>query len=150
MSMKTDVYLNQVAQCIKPLKEAIEWFANLAEEAQLLVLRQLVFFSLQSGAIGKDVKDAIFLSGLKPTFTPCQLLIKVLNDEPNGSMMLKATLAKVVNLPSSERVKSFRLLIALFEVADRRKRTQGLEPEKYWWHKDLSDEKVVEKILSSG
>ncbi|GLS25727.1 DUF5958 family protein [Marinibactrum halimedae] len=149
MDIKTDIYLNQISQGVKPLNEAVEWFIS-AKEIQIEVLRRLIYFILQSGALGKDVESAISNSGLKPTFTPCQLLLKVFREEPNGNIMLSQSLSNIANLPESEREKSFKLLLAMFSIADKRKREKGLQPEKYWWHKDLSDVGVVEKILANG
>ncbi len=149
MDIKVDIYLNQLAQGVKPINDAIKWFSELPEDIQPEILKRVVFFILQAGTIGKDVEKAIYLSGLKPTYTACQLLLKTLNEEPNGNNMLKVILAKITNLPKSERCKSFRLLIALFVVANEKKLKKELNPEKHWWHQDLSNEEVIKEILGS-
>jgi len=149
MDIKVDIYLNQISQGIKLTDEAVEWFIS-AKEIQPEILRRLIFFILQSGAIGRDAERAVSKSGLKPTFTPCQLLLKVFKEEPDGNTMLKRTLSTITNLPEAEREKSFKLLVALFSISDTRKREGGLQPDQYWWHQDLSDVGVVEKILANG
>ena len=149
MDLKTDIYLNQLAQGVIPLEEGKEWFSNLLTDLQLEVLRRLVFFILQAGAIGRDASMAVSSSPLKATFTPCQLLIKAGHEEPDGNQALKSYLAKVINLPELERMKSFLLLVSLFGVADRRKRESGLLPEKYWWHRDLSKQEVIDEIIAN-
>ena len=132
------------------MEEAIKWFLGSDKDRQLEILRCLVYIISQSGAIGKDGEEAIRQSQLKPTYTPCQLLLKVVEKEPKGNLMLRSTLSKIIHLPALEREKSFRLLAALFHIADSRKRELGLQPDKYWWHQDLSDKEIVEKILSIG
>ncbi|NKC16808.1 MAG: hypothetical protein GKR94_32830 [Gammaproteobacteria bacterium] len=150
MSLEIEIYLNQLAQGIKSVNKAVEWFVDLADNFQLDVLTKLAFFILQAGGLGRDVEEAIFLSGLRKTYTPCQLLLKAQRDEPEGNILLKQVLTKAINLPENERQKSFRLLLALFSIADKRKRSRGLDPDKYWWHRDLSDDVIVDEILSEN
>lgn len=57
--------------------------------------------------------ESIEKAGLRPTFTPAVLIVRG---------RITEQLAKVVGLPQDERVKSFRLLIALLGVADGRRR----------------------------
>lgn len=148
IDIKTEIYINQLSQNIKSQQEGITWFDGLSDDLQLEVLRKIVYFILQASARGKDVKTAIEDSKLKSTFTSCQLLLKAYLHEPEGNRLLSAQLAKIVNLPSNERHKSFILLISLFRIADKNKRAKGLEPDRYWWHQDLSDEQIVAKILA--
>ncbi len=148
MDIREDIYLNQLGQGIKPLTEGEVWFAGLTTEVQREVLRRLVFFILQAGGTSEDVEGAVKSTGLKRTFTPCQVLLKASQEEPHGNRRLSDALSRVVNLPAGEGHKSFKLLVALFTIADQRKRKKGLQPEKYWWHLDLSNEKVVETIVN--
>ncbi len=105
---------------------------------------------LQSGVVGKDVEAAVILSGLRRTLTPCMLLIKVLYEDPDGNMMLKIILSKIINLQERERNTSFELLLALFFIGYEKRLNKGVDNEKYWWYRDLSDEEVVKKILING
>ena len=52
-------------------------------------------------------------AGLRPTHTAAVLIVRG---------RLAGQLSKIVNLPDEERVKSFRLLVALLGVADKRRR----------------------------
>ena len=147
MSITHQIIVNQLSQDIQSIEEGMKWFKALTDEDQVRVLDTLIYFLLQAGAVGRDVEVAISSSGLKETFTPCQLLLKAHREEPSGNRILKQYLAKVVNLPKHERLMSFSLLIHLFRVADNRKRGRGLEPDRYWWHRDLSDQETVEQII---
>jgi hypothetical protein len=146
MDIKIDIQLNQLGQGVISKTEGQDWFRQLSSAVQIEVLRRLVYFILQMGGSGRDAKPAIELSGLRKTYTPCQLLFKA-SEEPVGRKYFSAILTKIINLPESERSKSFDLLVSLFAVVDRNKREQGVCPEKYWWHRDLSKPIVVESII---
>jgi hypothetical protein len=48
---------------------------------------------------------------------------------------LKFQVAKLLKLPHAERERSFRLLLALFQIADERRRsTACLNSCSHWWH----------------
>ena len=64
MSIKVDICLNQMAQGLKPLDEIIKWFSDSDSGLQLEILRRLVFFILQSGAVGKDVEGGYLVANL--------------------------------------------------------------------------------------
>lgn len=150
MQFEVEIYLNQLAQEIKPLAEGKEWFALLNDEEQKKVLRALSTFIIQAGVIGSDVHSAFDLLAIKPTWTPCVILLKAAEKDLKGNKELKKSLAKVVALPKSERRKSFVLLIHILGVADARRRL--LESKigcDHWWHKDLSDEQVIAHLLRS-
>ena len=103
------IFINKIVQSIVPLEEGVDWFQSASEDKQLEILRGLYNFSIQAGDWDGDADEAIKKSKLKPTYTPCVLLRKG---------RLSAQLTKIVNLPTNERLKSFKLLLALFEIAD--------------------------------
>lgn len=126
MPTERDVLLNQLAQGLVPADEGRRWFNRLAEGEQRDVLEQLWIFAAQAGARESDVDVAIARAQLKSSFTPCVLL-------RNGR--LKIQVAKVLELPFVEREKSFRLLSALFQVADERRRNEDcINGCSHWWH----------------
>ncbi|MFK4692223.1 hypothetical protein RKD22_005158 [Streptomyces pristinaespiralis] len=120
-----EVVLNELAQGLRPRAEGVEWFEGLAEEDQRKVLHALVLFCGQARACEDDVPESIARSGIRPTHTPAVMLTK-------WRFEMEA-------LPAYELSKSFRLLIALFSIADARRRmlhcADGCGHE---WH-NLSD-----------
>jgi len=148
MTIELEMYLNQIAQEVVPTDEALQWFNDLKDSEQLDMFQILLFIILQAGALADDADRAVTKSGLRPTFTPCVLLYKVQREQPFSQSALQQVLLKIVNLPANEKEKSFRLLIALFQVADARRRERCFEPERHWWHRDLSDKNVVAEILA--
>lgn len=127
MTAEQDVFLmNQLAQGLVSEDEGRRWFSQLASGEQRDVLSKLWLFAAQAGARESDVDDAIARAKLKPSFTPCVVL-------RNGRLKIQA--AKVIDLPLAEREKSFRLLLALFQVADERRRNEECRNGcTHWWH----------------
>lgn len=126
MPLDDDAFINQLAQQVVDLEEGLRWFAGLDAGSQMRVLQKTWIFAAQAGAHEHDVDAAIVRARLKPTFTPCVLVKK-------GSLKVQVT--KIVGLPAAEREKSFRLLLALFQIADERRRlTSCLGGCTHWWH----------------
>ncbi len=136
------VLLNQYAQDILKIDDGKAWFNSLSPKEQHELLRELSNLIIQAGVKDSDVNVAIKKSGLKPTYTPCVLLQK-------GN--LKCQLAKTLSLPIAEYAKTFSLFINLLSIADKRRRETRCKNEcSHWWHKDLSNEEVVNLIKNSG
>lgn len=102
------VILNELAQGIRPVPQGVAWFAGLAEDEQRLVLTELVQFCVQARAMEADAEEAISRSGIRPTYTP--------------AVMLTRWRLNMSELPPYDRVRAFRLLVALFAIADARRR----------------------------
>jgi hypothetical protein len=103
------VILNELAQGLRPTAEGVEWFEALPEDDQRQVLHTLVSFCGQARACEEDVPESIARSGIRPTHTP--------------AVMLTRWRFGMAGLPAYELTKSFRLLIALFSIADARRRS---------------------------
>ncbi|EHN78910.1 hypothetical protein SMCF_1543 [Streptomyces coelicoflavus ZG0656] len=108
MSYAHEVILNELAQGLRPVDEGVEWFKGLSEGDQRKVLHALVLFCGQARAREEDVPESIARSGIRPTHTPAVMLTK-------WRFGMEA-------LPAYELTKSFRLLVALFSIADSRRR----------------------------
>ncbi|MFE0824812.1 DUF5958 family protein [Streptomyces sp. NPDC058847] len=107
------VILNELAQGIRPLTQGVGWFGGLADAEQFEVLRDLAGFCIQARATSEDGPESIRRAGIRPTHTPAVLVTRG---------RLTEQLTKIINLPQDERVKAFRLLVALLGVADDRRR----------------------------
>ncbi|MFE7354555.1 DUF5958 family protein [Streptomyces sp. NPDC057543] len=104
-----EVILNELAQGLRPTAEGVEWFEGLSEDDQRKILHALVLFCGQARAREDDVPESIARSGIRPTHTP--------------AVMLTKWRFGMDQLPAYELAKSFRLLVALFSIADTRRRT---------------------------
>lgn len=106
--------LNELAQGLRPMSQGIEWFENLSAEEQSNTLRLLSHFCVQARATAEDGPESIRRAGLRATHTPAVLITRGRIDQQLG---------KIASLtPHDERLKSFRLLIAVLAVADGRRR----------------------------
>ncbi|MFF0143062.1 DUF5958 family protein [Streptomyces sp. NPDC005227] len=112
----TDDYLNELAQDLRPLDEGIAWFASLSEEEQTGALFLLGQFCFQAHPTAEEAQESIRHSGLRPTHTPAVMLVRGRVEDQVG---------RIAGLtPQHERMKAFRLLIALLTIADGRRRAQ--------------------------
>ncbi|MFI5802068.1 DUF5958 family protein [Streptomyces sp. NPDC051561] len=105
---------NELAQGIRPMPQGIEWFSGLGGEEKAAALRLLSHFCVQARATSDDGPTSIQRSGLRETHTPAVLIAR---GPINVQLWKIASLA-----PEHERLKAFRLLIAVLGVADERRR----------------------------
>ena len=119
--------INRLAQGLVPVEAGISWFAALAPADRQCAMQTLWLCCDQSGILPSDVDAAISLAGLKPTFTPCVMLKKAARP--------RLALESIIALPENEQLKSFRLLLALFAIADKRRReTRCKDGCQHEWH----------------
>jgi hypothetical protein len=122
-----ELQLNRIAQGLIPITEGIAWFERLGSEEQQAVLRVLILITVQAHPLKSEVEPAISQAQLKPTFTPCVMVSKAPIPEKGFH--------KFGNLPPHEWLKTFRLLTALFGIADRRRReTSRRNGCSHAWH----------------
>ncbi|MFD9036311.1 DUF5958 family protein [Streptomyces sp. NPDC059567] len=123
----TGDYLNALAQDLHPLDEGIAWFTALPEDEQTETLRLLAAFCFQAHPTPEEALESIRRSGLRPTHTPAVLLVRGRIEHQVG------TIAGLT--PQHERMKAFRLLIALLAVADARRRARcRIDGCGHHWH----------------
>lgn len=119
--------LNRVAQAQLPFADAVRWFESLPKDEQQPWLKTLAFWCHQSHPRHEEIALAIELAALKPTFTPFVMLAKARQPE--------LVLERIAYLPSDEHHKAFRLIFALYCIADtRRRETQCKNGCYHEWH----------------
>ena len=132
------IVLNQLAQGIVSDSEGDVGFRTKDVNDQRRVLLGLNGLVLQASPRMDDAPLAISEARLAHTLTPCVLIMK-----PD----LGSQLSKLARLPEPELPRAFRLLVKLLGVADgRRRREKPRDLVNHWWHRDLSDPKVLEEI----
>src|SRR3954467_1455197 len=109
-----ELQLNRIAQGFVLEAEGCSWFESLQPEARVQALQVLANICQQSHPLPEEASQAVERSGLKATFTPCVLLKLAVRPEH--------TFHRIIALPQSEQVRSFRLLMSLFAIADSRRR----------------------------
>ncbi|MFE0496420.1 DUF5958 family protein [Streptomyces albidoflavus] len=118
--------INEVAQGLRSLEDAVAWFSSLEQVDQRAVLHEVARYAMQAHATVNDARDGLLRSRVKPTMTPAVLIVR----EPILEQM-----GKIINLPPGEHVKSFRVLSSTFAVADtRRRETECRGSCSHAWH----------------
>ncbi|WP_425315097.1 DUF5958 family protein [Streptomyces purpureus] len=118
--------INEVAQGLRALDDAVAWFSSLEQAQQKAVLHEVVRYAMQAHATVNDAREGLLRSGVKPTMTPAVLIVR----EPILEQM-----GKIINLPPGEYVKAFRVLVSTFAVADtRRRETECRGTCSHAWH----------------
>ncbi len=149
LDIRTEIYLNQLAQGIVPMDKGAWWFRHQDDDHQTDALRALASFATLAGATGLIAEAALARSGLRLTSAPAVLLGKAAKMNPLGSGGVAVALAKIIALPPDERPTSFTLLVTLLMEADeRRRRRCARRGCRHWWHRDLSDPAVVDRIVA--
>lgn len=123
---RPEVFVNELAQGLRPMHEGFAWFGSLDEQRKRAVLREVAAYIAQAGGQPDDLVAALQVSGIKATSTAAVLLSKP---------ALPIQLAKVANLPEPELERAFPLVVALLGVADHRRRQAGCGSGcNHWWH----------------
>jgi hypothetical protein len=127
MLTPTELKLNRIAQGILSEAEGYLWFESLQDGERSEALHGLAKICQQSHPLSTEVPTAIEQAGLKPTFTACVLIMSAARPDK--------ALDQIIGLPLSEQIKSFRLLLALFSIADKRRRETHCGGDcKHEWH----------------
>jgi hypothetical protein len=122
-----ELHLNRLAQGLASFESGRQWFEALLPTEQQQALQTLAMITGQAHPLPSELESAISLAELKPTFTPCILARQ--ESAPERAF------ARILALPNSEWSKSFRLLLALFSIADSRRRsTQCVNGCSHEWH----------------
>ncbi|OCQ91659.1 hypothetical protein BCD67_09125 [Oscillatoriales cyanobacterium USR001] len=139
MNLADEITINQIRQELISQEDTKNWFSSFPPQYQQEILQWLSYIVIQAGAREEDVALAIVKSKLRPTYTPCVLI---------GKGRLKEQLVKIVQLPTSEFMKAFLLLMSLFAIADARRYNKYCQDGcSHWWHRDLSDRQTLDEIF---
>ncbi|MCA6090567.1 DUF5958 family protein [Streptomyces sp. SCA3-4] len=118
--------INELAQGIRGMDDGVAWFAGLPEGEREAVLREVVLCISQAHPTAEEARASVARSGLKPTANPAVMVQRA---------PLMERVAKIAGLPADEHVNAFRLLVALFSLADtRRRETECRGQCGHFWH----------------
>ena len=118
--------INELAQGIKPWDEGIVWFENANAEERDQIMRAMDLCIFQSHPTTEEIEQGIAKSHLKPTYSPCIVVVKKHFNEARQ---------KILGMRGIDQMRAFQLFLAIFSVADQRRRetecTKGCSHE---WH----------------
>ena len=139
MKLEYEILINQFGQDIIDTDWLVSLFDNLCNNDKRTFINGLVTLIIQSRPETGDIEPAILCSRLKPTYTPCVLLKKGVEN---------SNLYKIAELPNNELRKVVILLLSVFKIAYRRRYEQERDNPDKWWYWDLSDDKKINLLNS--
>ncbi|MGE0493903.1 MAG: DUF5958 family protein [Vulcanimicrobiota bacterium] len=120
-----DYLINGFAQGLVEFSTVLSYFEQLSYEGRSSFLEFLLWYAKEARFRDSDAQLAVQRSEQKSTFTPSVLLLLGRHD-------------KIPKLPEDEQLKSLRLLLNLFAIADERRRHDVCKGAcQHWWHNDL-------------
>ncbi len=118
--------INRLAQSLDSEELGFEWFDSSSEQERNEIMKALDLCIFQSHPTSEDIEQGIKKSGLKETFSPCVLVRK---------RPFNAARRKVLGMTDLDQKRAFRLFMAIFSVADeRRRKTQCKNGCTHDWH----------------
>ncbi|MEW1698023.1 DUF5958 family protein [Streptomyces sp. NPDC091278] len=102
--------VNEMTQVHRTLDDGTSWFSGLSPAGRQEVLREVGGYAMQAHITAADGRVGVARSGVKPTANPS---VMICLDPPRTGF---------ADLPADEHVKAFRVLVAVFAVADARRR----------------------------
>lgn len=137
MHIQDEILVNQYGQYLIDIKPLQERFSLIDSSEKRLYLKDLVNLIIQSKALDEDIAEAIKLSGLKSTYTPCVMIRKGVKIH---------ILENIINLPDGELNKVLALFLSIFRIAYQRRYLLEKNTPSKWWYWDMSDKTNMEKI----
>ena len=138
LARRYQVFLNAVSQGKASWKQAEAWFLR-ASDSQREANLWLSQAAMQASAMDTDVPGAIARSGIRPTVSAATAL---------SAGRLKVQLGKLLSMQGKDARHAFLLLLALFAIADERRRSQLCKNGcTHWWHNLDAEWDLVKKEL---
>lgn len=134
MDIRDEILINRVVQDLDPIEPFMLAFTRADAERRTELLQAAIRMAEQAGLQQTDVEGALASSGVSPRKTSAVLFGK----------SLRTNFWRVSSLPQPDLDDAMRLVLALFRVADNRRRaTRCARGCSHWWHGDLSDVDAV-------
>lgn len=135
------ILINQYAQDVVSREEINRWFLPLEDFDKQSVVKSTWILATQAQIRESDIQAAMVAAGLKLTHTPVVMISK-------GDVSLNNRGFKLSTLKGTVLNQAFWFVLECFVLADRRrKETEESLVCNHWWHKDLSDERIIKEIL---
>ena len=135
------ILLNQYVQGVVPRIKIDNWFLSFSEDEKQSLVKSVWLLAVQAQIREDDIPAATSVAGLKPTHTPVVMISK-------GSVSLHNRGYELSKLSGTLLNQAFFLVLESLALAERRRKERE-DPVtcNHWWHKNLSDEKVIKEIL---
>jgi Family of unknown function (DUF5958) len=134
------LWLNRVAQGCVQMDRAVELVLGSTDAEYQRYMSALGEMVVSASASPADVSEAARRARISVGAPACVILAK---------SMSRGSMDKVTALRRQDTKKNFGFLMALFEIADRRRRESVCVGQcTHWWHSDLCDPAVEASLRS--
>jgi hypothetical protein len=138
------LFLNQYIQNVVQREAINNWFLSFDEMDRQAVVSGIWVLAWQARAVRSDFAEAAVAAGLNPTHTP---VVAASNKETQ----FRYVGFKLAALKGPVLEQAFWFSLELYALAERRRKREKCSAGcNHWWHKDLSDKRVVKKILKDS
>ncbi|WP_370592245.1 DUF5958 family protein [Reinekea sp. G2M2-21] len=121
-----ELQINKLAQGLIPIEVGLKWFASSTDAQKLEIMGSLDLCVSQSHPTSEEIIKGTGLSGLRPTYTPCVIV---------SSRPFREARSKLKQLRGIDQDRAFSLLLAIFSLADQRRRESDCrEGCVHEWH----------------
>ncbi|MCP1225037.1 DUF5958 family protein [Sebaldella sp. S0638] len=144
--MLNEIMLNLYAQEGISRQKAEEYFENLNEYEKKEFTDDLLFLALGSNVNERQLDTALENSGYRNTINYYNML-------KSRRGVFRNNLSRLKYLEGKSFKQGFMLLLELFKEAYKYKNHQCQQNEgkcNHWWHRDLSDENILNLILTGN
>ena len=137
-----EIFINQFVQHIYSLNVMEDWFLRRDYADKKEVILNLLNMVIQAHPTDGEITLAARKLGKETSPSAVKLLNKRKPYVTYGY--------EIADLPEKELGNGFLLLLTILSIADNRRRTTEFKDGcNHWWHKDLSDEVIVQEIRQS-
>ena len=139
LNLDDEIFLNQFSQNIYSLETVKKWFDAKNHEEKKAIILDVLDMVIQSHPTYEEISCTA--EELKLSKTPAA--VKLLNtNKPFNKFGYE-----LADLPEKEMERGFILLLKIFSVADKRRRSMCCANGcHHWWHRDLSNVSVLREI----
>ena len=138
------IFLNKYAQHVVDKSEILNWFESLDMTERSLAVKEVWILATQAHISEDDIDAIAEKAGLKSTHTPVVMLKK-------ATLPLKQRGFELANLKGTLLKQAFCLVVEWFAFAEERRKDNEIEETcNHWWHRDLSDARIVDEIIKEN
>ena len=144
--MLNEIILNLYAQEGISRQKAEEYFENLNEYEKKEFTDDLLFLALGSNVNERQLDTALENSGYRNTINYYNMLKSKKN-------VFRNNISKIKELKGTPFKQGLTLLLELFRIAQQEKKKKCLKYDEkcsHWWHLDLSNTDILNKILNKN
>ena len=133
--------INQYVQKIVLETDIKAWFSPLSEDEKQSIVKNLWMLAIQAQVVESDVNIAAENIGLKKTHTPVVMLLK-------GEVSFQNRGYRLYELKGIVLEQAILLALECFSLAESRRKLKKCGTScNHWWHRDLSNDSIVNEII---